>query len=85
MIEQITNRENLNLAHEQVKRNKGAGGVDCMSVKDLLKHLMLHGSDYVAEINAGKYRVSPILGVELERSVNHEHQRWTTRELNTEK
>lgn len=36
LLEQILSRDNLNLAYMQVKRNKGAGGIDGMQVDELL-------------------------------------------------
>ena len=36
LLERILDRKNLNEAFKQVKRNKGAGGVDGMQVYDLL-------------------------------------------------
>ena len=39
MLERIIHRENLNKAYKKVKSNKGAGGVDGMSVDELLPYL----------------------------------------------
>jgi hypothetical protein len=39
LLEQILSRENMNRAYKQVKRNKGAGGIDGMQVDELLPYL----------------------------------------------
>ncbi|WP_370651001.1 hypothetical protein [Acetobacterium sp.] len=39
LLEEILNRDNLNLAYKQVKKNKGAGGIDGMQVDELLPYL----------------------------------------------
>ena len=39
LLEQILSSENLNEAFLQVKRNKGAEGVDGMKVNELSEHL----------------------------------------------
>ena len=39
LMENILHRDNLNMAYKKVKSNKGAGGVDRMSVDELLGYL----------------------------------------------
>ncbi len=39
LLEQILSRDNLNRAYKQVKRNKGADGIDGMQVDELLPFL----------------------------------------------
>jgi RNA-directed DNA polymerase len=39
LLELILSRGNLNRAYKQVKRNKGAGGIDGMQVDELLPYL----------------------------------------------
>src|SRR5665647_2929241 len=39
LLEQILTPDNLNHAYKQVKRNKGAGGVDGMQVDELYSYL----------------------------------------------
>lgn len=38
-IERILSNENMNRAYKQVKKNKGAAGIDGMECADLLSHL----------------------------------------------
>ena len=40
-------RDNLNRAYKQVKRNKGAGGIDGMQVDELLPYLREHKDELV--------------------------------------
>lgn len=68
MIKQLTSRKNLNDAYWQVYRNKGAAGVDRLSVMELQAHLQTHSKRYVQQIERESYQVSPILGVEIPKS-----------------
>lgn len=68
MIKQLTSRWNLNQAYLQVYRNKGAAGIDGVSVKKLSKELRTHTKRYIEQIETGTYQVSPILGVEIPKS-----------------
>ena len=68
MIKQLTSRRNLNQAYLQVYRNKGAAGVDGVSVGELKNHLQTHAAQYIEQIEQGTYLVSPILGVEIPKS-----------------
>jgi RNA-directed DNA polymerase len=68
MIKELTSPENLNQSYLQVYRNKGAAGVDGVSVKELQKCLQTHRKQYISQIEQGSYQVSPILGVEIPKS-----------------
>jgi len=68
MIESLVNKPNLNLAYKRVYTNKGAGGVDGMSVNALKAHLQTHGEHLQAQIRTGTYQPSPIKGVEIPKS-----------------
>jgi len=68
MIKQLTSRTNLNDAYRQVYRNKGAAGVDSLSVMELKSQLQIHGKGYIRQIEQESYEVSPILGVEIPKS-----------------
>ena len=56
LLERIIERNNLNRAYKRVKKNKGAGGVDGMSVEELLEYLRAHGEEIKQLIKAGKYQ-----------------------------
>lgn len=65
LLEQILSRENLNNAYKQVKRNKGAHGVDGMEVEELLQYLKDNGDELVKLVLDGKYRPNPVRRVEI--------------------
>ena len=52
-MEAIVERENLTKALVQVKRNKGAAGIDGMSVEDLPAHLKEHWPTIRAQLIEG--------------------------------
>ena len=56
LMMQVLDRENLILALKQVKRNKGAAGVDGMTVEALPPYLKRHWPDIRTQLLAGTYR-----------------------------
>ena len=65
LLEQILAGENLNLAYKQVKRNKGAGGIDGMQVDELLPFLRENRKELLQSLRDGKYRPQPVRRVEI--------------------
>jgi len=65
LLEQILSRDNLNRAYKQVKRNKGAGGIDGMQVDELLPFLKEHKDELAQSLRDGKYRPKPVRRVEI--------------------
>jgi group II intron reverse transcriptase/maturase len=65
LLEQILTGENLNLAYKQVKRNKGAGGIDGMQVDELLPFLRENRKELVQSLRDGKYRPQPVRRAEI--------------------
>ncbi len=65
LLEQILDRENLNKAFKQVKKNKGSHGVDGMKVEHLLQYLKDNGDELQETILEGKYRPNPVRRVEI--------------------
>jgi group II intron reverse transcriptase/maturase len=65
LLEQILAGENLNLAYKQVKRNKGAGGIDGMQVDELLPFLRESRKELVQSLRDGKYRPQPVRRAEI--------------------
>ena len=53
--ESIFSRENLTAALARVRRNKGASGVDGMTVEELPEHLKVHWPSIRAKLEAGTY------------------------------
>ena len=65
LLEKILAPENLNKAYKQVKRNKGAGGIDGMTTEQLLPYLKAHKEALLQSIRDGKYRPKPVRRVEI--------------------
>jgi RNA-directed DNA polymerase len=67
-MEAIVERENLKKALAQVKRNKGAAGVDAMSVDDLAAYLKEHWPSIRAQLLADSYKPRPVRRVEIPKA-----------------
>jgi RNA-directed DNA polymerase len=65
LLDRILSAENLNQAYKQVKRNKGAGGIDGMQVDELLPFLKEHKNELLQSLRDGKYRPKPVRRVEI--------------------
>jgi RNA-directed DNA polymerase len=65
LMEAVVERENMWLALKQVERNKGAAGVDKMTVEQLRAHLREHWPGIKAELLAGEYQPQPVRKVEI--------------------
>ena len=65
ILEQILDRDNLNRAFKQVKKNKGSHGVDGMGVEHLLQYLKDNGNALRETILEGKYYPNPVRRVEI--------------------
>src|SRR5215216_1053079 len=67
-MERIVARDNLRKALAQVRRNKGAPGVDVMSVDDLAAHLKDHWPAIRDQLLHGTYRPQPVRRVEIPKA-----------------
>jgi RNA-directed DNA polymerase len=65
LMEMILSRENMKAAYRRVVRNKGAPGIDEMTVEQLKPFLTAHWAHIKEELLAGKYRPAPVRGVEI--------------------
>lgn len=65
LLEQILSPSNLSSAYKQVRRNKGAGGVDRMDVGSLKDYLVREKDELIASIERGKYCPNPVRRVEI--------------------
>lgn len=61
----ILDRNNLNQAYLRVFRNKGAAGIDGMTVGELLPYLKEHRDELVASLAEGTYKPRPAKRVEI--------------------
>jgi RNA-directed DNA polymerase len=67
-MEAIVERENLKKALAQVKRNKGAAGIDGMTVEDLPAYLKEHWLTIRARLLEGTYKPQPVRRVEIPKA-----------------
>ena len=65
LLEKILDRDNLNRAFKRVKANKGAPGVDGMSIDETLAWLKEHNHELLNRIRRGKYTPKPVRRVEI--------------------
>ena len=65
LMEDAVGRENCERALKAVIRNKGAAGIDRMSVEELEGHLQRHWEKIRAKLLAGTYVPSPVRRVEI--------------------
>jgi RNA-directed DNA polymerase len=61
----ILSRENMMAALRRVESNKGAPGVDGLTVQNLRRHLVTHWVAIREDLLAGRYRPAPVRGVEI--------------------
>jgi RNA-directed DNA polymerase len=64
-MEAVVERENMRLAWERVKRNKGAAGVDGMPVAELIPHLWEHWPRIKEDLLKGRYQPRPVRKKEI--------------------
>ncbi len=65
LLEAILYKDNLNRAYKRVKANKGAAGIDGMTIEDALPYLREHQKELTDRIYKGKYTPSPVRRVEI--------------------
>ena len=65
LLEAILHKDNLNRAYKRVKANKGASGIDGMTIEDALPYLREHQQELINRIYKGKYTPSPVRRVEI--------------------
>ena len=65
LLEKILERDNLNRAFKRVKANKGAPGVDGMTIDETLSWLRKHNHELIDRIKRGKYTPKPVRRVEI--------------------
>lgn len=67
LMERVCERGNLNRAYKRVKANKGAPGVDGMTVGELYGWLKQHKGELVESLLDGSYEPEPVLGKEIKK------------------
>lgn len=65
LLDKILDRNNLNQAFKLVKRNKGAAGVDGMTVQELGAYMALNKEEIISQVRQRTYQPQPVLRVEI--------------------
>lgn len=68
ILGRILEKDNLNSAYRRVKANKGAPGVDGMTIEEVLPWLKEHNHELVERIWRGKYTPVPVRRVEIPKT-----------------
>lgn len=67
-LDKILSGDNMNLAFKRVKANKGASGIDNMTVDELLQYLKENGNQIKEDIRNGKYNPKAVRRVEIPKA-----------------
>ena len=65
MLERILSNENIERAYKKVYANKGAGGVDGVTTKELAEYMQANWSSIKEQIRTRTYKPQPVLRVEI--------------------
>jgi group II intron reverse transcriptase/maturase len=65
LMEVILSSDNIKRAFKQVKQNKGASGIDQMSIQDFAEWYKLHGADLLSRLYSGNYHPQGVREVEI--------------------
>ena len=65
LMERILDRDNLNRAYRRVRSNKGAPGIDGMTVEEALPWLKEHREELLGSIRGGWYKPNPVRRKEI--------------------
>lgn len=65
LLEQILDRDNLNRAYKKVKANKGAPGIDGMTIEEAGPWLRENREELLELIRSGKYKPQPVRRKEI--------------------
>lgn len=68
LIERMVERDNMVKAYRRVKQNKGAAGIDRMTVNELSVYLHRNWSFIKEQLLNGTYRPKPVLRVEIAKA-----------------
>ena len=60
LLEKVLSKDNLNNAYKQVYKNKGASGVDGVTVEELFSYIKEHKEEILYKIRNRKYKPQPV-------------------------
>jgi len=65
LMEEVCQPDNLNQAYRRVKANKGAPGIDGMTVDDVRDWIATHKQEFIDSLLDGSYQPQPVRGVQI--------------------
>lgn len=65
LLDKILSKENMNLAYKKVKANKGASGIDDVTVEEVYDYIKENWDSIKEKILKRKYKPQPVLRVEI--------------------
>ena len=65
LLEQILTKENLNKAYKKVYQNKGAAGVDGITVEEIAEYIKEHKENIIDKIRKRKFKPQPVKRVQI--------------------
>jgi len=68
LLNEVLQKDNLKSAYQNVVRNKGASGVDKVSVNDLQSYLQENWNRIKTELEKGSYQPQAVLGIEIPKT-----------------
>lgn len=74
LMEEVCQRSNLNRAYLRVKANKGAPGIDGLTVEDLSSWIAGHKQELLSSLLDGSYRPRAVRGVSIPKPDGGERQ-----------
>ena len=67
LLDQVLSTDNLNRAWKRVRANKGAPGIDGLTIDKFLAYFQAEGDGLVEEIRQGRYQPYPVKRVYIEK------------------
>lgn len=67
LLEQVLSTDNLNRAWKRVRANKGAAGIDGLTIARFVAHFKAHGEGLIDEIRQGRYQPYPVKRVYIDK------------------
>jgi RNA-directed DNA polymerase len=68
LMEEVADRENLNRAYRRVKANRGAPGVDGMTIAAARNWIAEHKEELIAALLDGSYQPQPVRGMNIPKA-----------------
>lgn len=68
LLEKIVSKDNMRHAYKRVKSNRGAAGVDKMTVAEMYEYFKEHHEELFSQIKEGEYSPRPVRRVEIPKN-----------------